>query len=235
MKLQNSVIVITGGAKGLGKEMAKILLSKESKVVLCDKDEAEGVIKADVTNESDLLNVAKKTVEEFGRIDLWINNAGIWMAPQALEETDLEKAHKLFDVNVFGTICGMRTAIRQMKIQNSGTIMNIISTTAFDGMNGSSGAMYVSSKYALRGLTNVIREEVAVNNISVIAVYPGGMKTDLFQGAVPENADHFMSATDIAEKIIENLEKDQPETQLMLKRPDQPASYEFDSITKENK
>ncbi len=235
MKLQNSVVVITGGAKGLGNEMAKILINKGAKVVLCDKDESTGIIKADVTNEADLLNVAKKAVEEFGRIDLWINNAGIWMPPQAIEETDLEKAHKLFDVNVFGTINGLRAAIRQMKIQKAGTIVNIISTTAFDGMNGSSGSMYVSSKYALRGLTNVVREEVSADNISVIAVYPGGMKTDLFNGAIPANADHFMSATDIAEKIIINLEKDQPEMQLMLKRPDQPASYEFDSITKENK
>ncbi len=235
MKLQNAVVVITGGAKGLGNEMAKILVSKGAKVVLCDKDEAEGVIKADVTKESELLDVAKKAVEEFGHIDLWINNAGIWMPPETLESIDLEKARKLFDVNVFGTIDGMRTAIRQMKIQKSGTIMNIISTTAFDGMNGSSGSMYVSSKYALRGLTNVIREEVSADNISVIAVYPGGMKKDLFQGAVPENADHFMSATDIAEKIIENLEQDKPQSQLMLKRPDQLASYEFNAITEEGK
>ena len=159
------------------------------------------------------------------------------MPPQALEEIDLAKAENLFRTNVFGTIHGMRTAIRVMKSQKGivthGTIVNIIYTTAFDGMNGSSGSMYVASKYALRGLTNVVWEELKKDvtrsgrHIEVIGVYPGGFKTDLFGGSVPANFNQFMSVEEVAGKIVENLEKAEPETQLVIKRPGQASSDEI--------
>jgi NAD(P)-dependent dehydrogenase (short-subunit alcohol dehydrogenase family) len=251
----SNVIVITGGAKGLGKAMAKTFIEKGAiKIAICDKnkDELEQTIRelganiigfsADTTNEADMSDFAKKVVSKFGRIDIWINNAGVWMPPQPLEDIDLAKAKNLFQVNVFGTIHGMRVAIRQMKSQQnigmtgagtSGTIVNIISTTAFDGMNGSSGSMYVASKYALRGLTNTVREELEKNvtqagrHIAIIGVYPGGMKTDLFNSAIPENFDRFMSAEEIAEKVVENLERPEPESQLVLARPGQKLSDEI--------
>lgn len=108
-----------------------------------------------------------------------------------------------------------------------GMIVNIVSTTAFDGMNGSSGSMYVASKYALRGLTNVVREEAKQCGVTVIGVYPGGMKTDIFSESVPGNYDDFMSAESVAAKILENLEQDHPETQLIIKRPGQSVSHEL--------
>jgi short-subunit dehydrogenase len=114
-----------------------------------------------------------------------------------------------------------------MKLQKNGTIVNIISTTAFDGMNGSSGSMYVSSKYALRGLTNVVREELKGSGVRVIGVYPGGMKTDIFNESIPKNLEQFMSSDQISEKIVENLELSEPLEQLVLKRPEQAMSSEL--------
>jgi uncharacterized protein len=237
MKIKDSVVVITGGAKGLGKSLVKSFSSKGAHVVMCDKNITEldstskdlGVtgIPADVTNEADLSEVLKKVILQFGHVDIWVNNAGVWMPPVAIENVDMEKARKLFEINVFGTIHGIRTASKQMKLQNNGTIVNIVSTTAFDGMNGSSGSMYVASKYALRGLTNVAREEVKENNIKIIGVYPGGMKTDIFSESIPKNLDLFMSADDIAEKIVTNLELAEPLEQLVLKRPEQTLSSEL--------
>jgi NAD(P)-dependent dehydrogenase (short-subunit alcohol dehydrogenase family) len=261
-KLSNVSLVITGGAKGLGKAMVKTFMEKGvTKIAICDKnkDELEQTLQelgtnvigftADTTNESDVSDFAQKVVAKFGRIDIWINNAGVWMPPQALEDIDVEKAKNLFQVNVFGTINGMRVAIRVMKSQQKqsdgienksaggratcGTIVNIISTTAFDGMTGSSGSMYVASKYALRGLTNMVREELKKDTvhsgqyIEVIGVYPGGMKTDIFNSVIPENFDQFMSAEEIAHKIVENLEKPEPESQLVLARPGQKLSWEI--------
>ncbi len=237
MNLSNQIIVITGGAKGLGYAMTKLFVEKGAQVVITGTDEAKlnevvnelnvTSFKSDVTNESEVKMLAQHVVSKFGRIDMWINNAGLWMPPEPLENISLEKAQKLFQTNFFGYIHGMRAAISQMKEQGNGTIVNIISTIAFDGMNGSSGSMYVSSKYALRGLTNVLREEVKENNITVIGVYPGGFKTELFHGAVPKNFDQFMTPEEVAEKIIANLESDTPETQLVLKRPGQQESHEL--------
>jgi short-subunit dehydrogenase len=149
------------------------------------------------------------------------------MPPQTLEDIDLERAHNLFQINFFGTVNGMRAAVRQMKLQKGGTIVNIISTTAFDGMNGSSGSMYVASKYALRGLTNVVRDELNQNRIQVIGVYPGGIKTDIFSDERPENINQFMSPDDVAQKIVANLECPNPEQELIIKRPGQTLSHEL--------
>lgn len=211
MNLQGKAIAITGGTKGLGKAMAKVFTSKGAKVSVCSRADY------DVTNESQLTTFAEK----IGHIDLWINNAGVWLPPEPIENLDMDKAKNLLNINLFGTIHGTRVAVRQMKKQGKGTIMNIISTTAFDGMNGSSGAMYVATKYALRGFTNVIREELKFSNIEVIGVYPGGIKTDLFNESVPKNFDQFMEVDEVVEKIVANLEKEEPETQLVIKRPGQ--------------
>jgi NAD(P)-dependent dehydrogenase (short-subunit alcohol dehydrogenase family) len=237
MKLTGAKIAITGGAKGLGHAMADAFAAKGASVAICDRDKielekvgGEGKIKvftADVTVESDVLNFAKDAAAALGGINIWINNAGVWMPPVAIDAIDMENAKRLFSVNVFGTIHGMRAALSQMKPQKQGTIVNIISTTAFDGMTGSSGSMYVASKYALRGLTNAVRDELVREGIKVIGVYPGGMKTDLFNEAKPENLGEFMSPTEIAQKIVANLESDEPEIQLVLKRPGQKQSNEL--------
>lgn len=244
MKIADSVIVITGGANGLGKELMKIFVEKGAQVVICDKDNnhldqiaKEFPVKtfvADVTNEPQVAEVAKNTVELFGRIDLWVNDAGVWMPRNALEDVDMERAQKLFQTNVFGTIHGMRSALRQMKQQGSGTVMNIVSTTAFDGMTGSSGSMYITSKYALRGLTNAIREELKDTNIKILGVYPGGFKSHLFGNEEPENINEFMTTESVAEKIVRNLELAEPEEQLIIKRPGQKLSHELTTTQEKN-
>ena len=94
-------------------------------------------------------------------------------------------------------------------------------------MNGSSGSLYVASKYALRGLTNVTRDELEQDNIKVIGVYPGGIKTGIFNEARPKNIDQFMSTEEVAQKIVENLEQVNPEPELVIKRPGQTLSPEL--------
>ena len=226
MKIANKVIVITGANRGLGKVMADIFKLKGGTVVVSDIEGDNVDIKADVTKESDVKAITNYAINKYGRIDIWINNAGIWMPVSLIEEIDLQKAQKLFQVNFFGTLNGMRSAVLQMKRQESndssgGMIVNIISTTAIDGLHGSSGSMYVASKYAIKGLTNCVRDEIIGSEISVIGVYPGGIKTELFGNEQPNNISDFMSVDFVAEKIVENLEKDIPENDLILLRPGQ--------------
>jgi NAD(P)-dependent dehydrogenase (short-subunit alcohol dehydrogenase family) len=258
MNLKDKIVVITGGGRGLGKAMAEVFMQRKAQVIVCDIGDAatstsvadslgtpaildnnvhitqkqEGLLEhvADVTKETDLQCVADDAFLKFGKIDIWINNAGIWMPKENLELVNIEKAKKLFKVNVMGTMNGMRSALKHMKPQKSGVIVNIISTTAFDGMDGSSGSMYVASKYALRGLTNTVRDELKDTGVQLIGAYPGGMQTDIFSEQPPKNLGEFMSPDEVAVKIIENLELDKPETELILKRAGQAAGNLVDKI-----
>jgi len=219
--MKDKIIIITGAGKGLGKTMADMLTAKGATVISSGRQIESPGIKADVTHEEDLSNLMNEVINKYGKIDIWINNAGVWLPKKPIENFSADEVQDLFQTNFFGTFFGMRVAIRQMKEQKYGTIVNICSTTAFDGMNGSSGSAYVSSKYAIRGLTNCIRDELKDTNISVIGVYPGGFKSDLFNKTKPENFDEFMSVESVAEKIVNNLEQETPDFQLIIKRPGQ--------------
>jgi NAD(P)-dependent dehydrogenase (short-subunit alcohol dehydrogenase family) len=227
--MKDKVVVITGAGRGLGKSLAYIFAKKGAQVILSDKtseeitniaDEISGIaIVADVTDEQAVVSLTKIAVSKFGHIDYWINNAGIWIPRGPVEELQMNRVRELIDVNLYGTIHGSKTALIQMKKQGFGTIVNIISTSALQGRALS--AAYSASKHAARGFTDSLREEVKDQNIKVIAVYPGGMKTHLFDEKKPDDFDQFMSAESVTSTIIENLEKDIPEGELILKRPGQ--------------
>jgi len=219
------VIVITGASSGLGKTLANLYKKNNKTVISADIsfsqktliDNNANEIYLDVTDEKSVTNLMEEVISKFGQIDIWVNNAGLWMPESQIELVSIEEAQRLFQVNVFGYLFGVRNAIRQMKKQDRGIIVNVCSTTAFDGMNGSSGSIYVASKYAIRGLTNSVRDELRDENISIIGVYPGGMKTNLFDAHKPENFESFMPVEFVAEKIIQNLEKNEPDTELVIK------------------
>lgn len=222
MNLKNKVIIITGGTKGLGATLASYFVKEGASVVACSRNEEEFknipeeilCIKADVTKEEDLNNLLEKTLEKFGCLDIWINNAGIWLPHNKAEDFDMEKVKNMFDVNVFGLMNGSRVALRYMKEKGTGEIVNIISDSALAPRPMSS--MYSSSKWAVRGFSESIREEN--KNISVLSVYPGGMKTDIFGDNKPDTFDNFMEVEDVANIIIENLKKENPEEELVIKK-----------------
>ncbi|MCK4589899.1 MAG: SDR family oxidoreductase [Nanoarchaeota archaeon] len=228
MKLKDKIVVITGASKGLGRELALILAKEGCNLVLSgrSKEDLEELsttigaisIMADVTNEKQVANLADKTLEKFGRIDIWINNAGIWLPHALIEETDWKRVHEMIEVNLFGTIYGSKFALVQMKKQKSGTIINILSTSALEGRAGSSG--YCTSKYATAGFTKSLSLEAKPSGIQVIGIYPGGMKTHLFDEEKPADFKNFMDPMFVAEKIVENLKKENLKEELILKRPE---------------
>jgi NAD(P)-dependent dehydrogenase (short-subunit alcohol dehydrogenase family) len=222
MNLKNKVIIITGGTKGLGATLASYFVKEEARVVVCSRNEEEFknipeeifCVRADVTKEDDLTNLLEKTIEKFGCLDIWINNAGIWLPHNKAEDFGMEKVKNMFDVNVFGLMNGSRVALRYMKEKGNGLIVNIISDSALAPRPMSS--MYSSSKWAVRGFSESIREEN--KNISVLSVYPGGMKTDIFGDNKPDTFDNFMEVGDAANIIIENLKRENPEEELIIKK-----------------
>ncbi len=227
MELKNKVVVITGGSKGLGKALATLFVKEGAKTIISSLDNIElektaieigaVAISVDVTKENEIQDLSEKVVKDFGRIDFWINDAGIWLPHELIEEMDLKRVHDMIEVNLFGVIFGSKYALIQMKKQNSGTILTILSTSALDGRAGSSG--YCASKYAATGFTKSLRKEVKDNNIKTINIYPGGMQTHFFDEAKPEKYIEFMEPSYVANLIIENLEKENPEEELIIKRP----------------
>lgn len=233
MVLKDKIIVITGASRGLGEVLAKDLATKGAKLVIAGRntEELNSVAKSiagstevlavstDVTKEVEVKSLAQKTVEKFGRIDIWINNAGLWLPRGIVEEIDISKAHDILEVNLFGTAYGSREAIRVMKKQKAGLIVNIVSTAALQGRPEQ--AFYSASKHAERGFTDSIREELKDLNIKVIGIYPGGIKTHLFDEQKPADFAEFMEPEYVCQKIIENLEKDNPLDEIVLRRPGQ--------------
>lgn len=226
MELKNKIVVITGSSSGFGRSLAEAFIKEEAKVVINSTNEKEVTevakeigalgICADVTKEEDMKLLAEKAVKEFGQIDIWMNNAGIMVWGSNIEDTDMEKVKKMFDINVFGTMNGSRVALRYMKEKNSGTIINTISTSGISARPKNSA--YAASKWAVNGFTKSILEENKDNNILILSVFPGGMKTKLFGDKTPADFDTFLDTKEVAGKVIENLKKENPEIELIIRR-----------------
>jgi len=227
MNLKDKVIVITGGSKGFGKTLAELFVKEGAKVVINSNNKKEikkvanemGVlgICADVTKEKDLEKLANKVIKKFGGIDIWINNAGLWMTHSFIEDFDMKKVRKMFDVNIIGTINGSRIALRFMKEKKSGVIINIISTAAL--AERPTLSTYCASKWAVNGFTKSIRVEDRDKNILILSVFPGGMKTEIFGDSKPDNFNDFMETEYVAEKVINNLKLENPEEELVIQKP----------------
>ncbi len=228
MTLKDKVVIITGGAKGFGRALAEEFIAEGSKVLICSlhKDvektaEELGIIgvKADIRQEDDMTTLAQLAINKYGHIDIWINNAGVWMMG-SVEESDLKEVRKLIDTNVLGTINGSRVALRFMKEKNSGTLINVISKVALVD-DKTDMSIYAGSKWGINGFTKTIREENKDSKISILSVFPGGMKTSLFGKNKPEEFDQYMDPKDVAKKVIANLKKDKPEEELKILRENQ--------------
>lgn len=227
MILKNKVIIITGASQGFGKALAKAFKQESAQVIISSYDgkNLEVTAKelsvdyfiADVTLFVNVKKLGEYVVKKYGKIDFWINNAGIQIAPSLVEKVNTKKLHYLFEVNFFGYFYGCQIALTQMKKQNSGVIMNINSTAGLDGKPGISA--YTSSKFAIKGLTESIRQETKDSNIKLLGVFPGGMKTDIYKEKYPEDLKDYMEVETVVEKVMVNLKQESPEIDFVIKRP----------------
>ncbi len=227
MELKEKIIVITGGSKGFGKELARSFKNEDSIVIISSHEKESLALAAselstdsfiaDVTSIEDVKKLSEYVIKKYGKIDIWINNAGIQIAPSLVEEVNVEKLHYLFDVNFFGYFYGCQVALAQMKKQNSGAIINVNSTAGLDGKPEISA--YSSSKFAIKGLTESIRKEVRDLNIQVYGIFPGGMQTDIYKEKYPEDIKEYMEVDSVVDKVMKNLKADNPEIDFIIKRP----------------
>ncbi|MEI2403916.1 SDR family NAD(P)-dependent oxidoreductase [Niallia taxi] len=204
-RLENKVAIITGGAGGIGKESAKRFLEEGAKVVLVDlfqdsldqtKAELDKLgevitIQADVSQEEDVKNYVDKTVEKFGKIDVFFNNAGIEGKVAPITEQKVEDLDKVLAVNVRGVFLGLKHVLAVMKEQGYGSVIN---TSSVAGLSGSPNVTpYIASKHAVVGLTKATAVEVAPYKVRVNSIHPSPVNTrmmrSLEEGFAPGQAE----------------------------------------------
>lgn len=207
--LSGKTAIVTGGSRGLGKEMAEGLAEAGASLMLCARREewlnetleefrgrgftVEGKI-ADVSKPEDVQAVVDETVKTFGKIDVLINNAGIsWGAMP--EEMSLEKWQKVLDVNLTGCFLMAQAVGREMLKRESGSIINITSVSGITSFpNGPFYAGYVASKAGLIGLTRELATSWGRKGIRVNAIAPGFFHSrladaviDIYERSIQEN------------------------------------------------
>ncbi|MGO4451425.1 oxidoreductase [Phyllobacterium sp. TAF24] len=183
----SKVWLITGSANGLGRSIAEAVLNSGASLVatarntatLADLKERFGdrilIVPLDVTNADAAHAAVKQAVDTFGRLDVLVNNAGYGQV-SPFEQTDERDFYAQIDTNFFGVVNLIRAALPVMRGQRSGHIINISSVGGRTGTPGLSA--YQSAKWAVGGLTEVLAQEVAPFGVKVIAVEPGGMRTN---------------------------------------------------------
>ncbi|HEX7477854.1 MAG TPA: 3-oxoacyl-[acyl-carrier-protein] reductase [Polyangiales bacterium] len=203
-RLDGKVAVVTGGFRGLGRSMCVTLAKAGAHVVAADVapeevgqdtlkavSEAGGkaeLVRLDVTNGEQVDETLKEVAKRLGRLDILVNNAGIARDALLLRVSD-EDIQKTFAVNVTGSINCARTAIRVMMRARTGRVVNLASVVAELGNPGQT--VYSASKAALIGLTKTLSREYASRGITVNAVAPGFIDTDMTKN-LPEEAKKYM-------------------------------------------
>ncbi len=224
--MKSKVVVITGASSGIGKALAHEYARKGSKLVLGarrierleelrdDLKESDiRVCKVDVSVEEDCKKLITCALNEFGRIDILINNAGISMRAN-FNDVEIDVLRQLMDVNFWGTVYCTKYAISHL-IKSKGSLVGVISIAGHVGLPGRTG--YSASKFAVRGFLDTIRIENLNNGLHVLVAAPGFTASEVrksaltangnLQGETPRNEEKMMSAETVAKEIYIAIEK----------------------------
>jgi short-subunit dehydrogenase len=233
MDVKGKVAIVTGASGGIGLATAKLLSSKGTKLALVARstDKLEQLTKelpdsiavpADISKEDNVKRMVKQTYDNFGRIDLLINNAGLgYDAP--VEKTEMKIFHYLFDLDVVGPVVAMKELVPIMRRQGGGTIINVSSGTAL--MYLPNNGAYSALKRALAHISLTARAELERDKIVVSVVYPFITLTDFEKNTIkdatvqgqeesPEAQEAFKRADPpeyIAQKIVEGIQSGEAE------------------------
>jgi len=223
--------IITGASSGIGEATAQALAKEDFAVILAARSfdklqdlksdlTAQGhkviAIKADVTNREDMKAVAKAAIDEFGRIDVLINNAGI-MPLSFLKNLHEDEWEQTIDVNIKGVMNSIAAVLPAMMEQKDGHIVNVSSIAGISVFQ--SGAVYCGTKYAVEAITEGIRKELSVPfNIRSTSIRPGAVTTNLLSTVTDEEVMtafepmfqtvKFLESEDIAKAIVYAVKQD---------------------------
>src|SRR2546423_5942375 len=224
MRLEGAVVVVTGASSGIGRETALALAGKGARLVLAARRAAEleetavdcrsrggecRIFPCDVSDREQVEALARAAVETYGRIDAWVNNAGIYAMGTVEAMTD-EAIRRVIDVNFFGVVHGTRAALPHLA-RTRGVLVNV--SSALGRISGPYVSAYAASKHAVRAFTESVRDETRKEGISVTTVYPPAIDTPLFRhsanytGREIKPADPIFPPERVAAAIVSAIEK----------------------------
>jgi 3-oxoacyl-[acyl-carrier protein] reductase len=214
-RLLNKVAIVTGSSSGIGKAIALRFAAEGAKVVvvarrkalceqtakqICQKGGEAFVVQADVSHENQVELLFDKTVQQYGRVDVAVNNAGIF-GGRRIAETTTKAFDEVINVNLRGTFFCCRAAFRQMKKQGGGIIINMSSVAGVQAWSGT--GTYSASKHGVMALTRALADEGKPYNIRVSAICPGGVADELVDATEEEILrSEKISPFDIAETAV---------------------------------
>lgn len=199
-RFEHKVVFITGAASGIGKAAAIAAAAEGAKVVIADlptskyeealqevKNAGSGeaiFVPVNVSDAASIEAAIAKTVEEFGRLDVAFNNAGIGADGKDLADEGDDVYKRVISINLDGVFFGMKRQIEQFMKQGGGVIVNTASAMGLVGMKGNSP--YVASKHGIIGLTKAAAIEYSIHNIRINAICPGYVETPILAGLSDE-------------------------------------------------
>ncbi len=212
MELAGKHAVVTGGGRGIGAAVAAALGAAEAKVTLMgrtldvleatrDRLEKAQIIQLDVSDEGGVRDAFEKAAEDFGDIDILINNAGI-AESAPFEKTPPELFQRLLNVNLMGTVHCTQAVLPGMKANGWGRIVNIASTAGLTGYAYVSA--YCASKHAVVGLTKSLAVELARTGITVNSLCPGYTETDMLGESLSNISQKTGKTQEEARAVLQN-------------------------------
>ncbi|MFW2830351.1 SDR family NAD(P)-dependent oxidoreductase [Sphingomonas sp. ID0503] len=209
-RLEHKVAIITGAARGMGESHARLFVSEGAKVVLTDLDAVAGEALADELGEGALFTlhdvadpdawgpVVDLAISRFGGVDILVNNAGILGPIAPLVDLAIPDYLRVCAVNQHAQFFGMKAVVPAMLERGGGSIVNISSIAGLVANYGAPSVAYVSSKFAVRGLTKAAAMEYGGRNIRVNSVHPGFIRTPMMTEGTDDTGGDALSLIPLA-------------------------------------